>query len=190
VQPELKACVAFGLPISPVSLVTPSFDVFLFFMGPATSLNLPKSPSSSSATESAISYGKVPWLGVLGRSALSRELSDKNIESSFNGSSTFLKKLRMLPFGLPGVLANPVVVFFVLVFCRLLDGTFDLEFGLGVRGFVELVRLAIIEEAWGFAIWSPLGGVGGLPTEGFKGISIEGDEVSRGFRNITCRNFH
>jgi hypothetical protein len=27
----------------------------------------------------------------------------------------------------------------VLVFCRLLDGTFDLEFGLGVRGFVELV---------------------------------------------------
>jgi hypothetical protein len=30
----------------------------------------------------------------------------------------------------------------------------------------------------------PFGGVGGLPVEGFNGVSVVGDEPSRGFRNI------
>jgi hypothetical protein len=58
---------------------------------------------------------------------------------------------------------------------------FDIEFGRGVNGFV-VTRLAIVEG--GCAMLVPLGGVGGLPVEGFTGVSIDADAFSRGFRNI------
>jgi hypothetical protein len=64
---------------------------------------------------------------------------DKKIESSFIGESTFLKKLRMLLFPFPGVFVE--TTFFAL---GRDIGTFDFEFGRGVRGFEE-VRLAIVD---------------------------------------------
>jgi hypothetical protein len=35
----------------------------------------------------------------------------------------------------------------------------------------------------------PFGGVGGLPVEGIKGASVDGDALSRGFRNIAVRTY-
>jgi hypothetical protein len=99
------------------------------------------------------------------------------MESSLSGGSTFLKKLRMLALGFAMVL--PAGVFFMLL--MFVDGIFDFEFGRGVRGLTEL-RLAIVGGGRGRA--ESLGGVGGLPVEGFRGVAVVGDLFSRGFLNM------
>lgn len=92
-----------------------------------------------------------------------------------------MKKLRILalglPRGFPGVFADTTFA----AECFLEGGILDWEFGRGVSGFVEF-RLAIV--GGGGEIRVPLGGVGGLPVEGFEGVLIDGGAFSRGFRNI------
>lgn len=92
-----------------------------------------------------------------------------------------MKKFKMLALGFPGVLLPGFVTTTFFVLCLLDAGTFNCGFARGVSGFAE-PRLAIVDNDCGVRV--PLGGVGGLPVEGFKGVSIEGDEFSRGLRNI------
>lgn len=84
----------------------------------------------------------------------------------------------MLLLGFVGSFENGV--FFALVLGR---STLDFDFGTGVRGFVEDPGLEdMLEDEVGRV---PLGGVGGLPVDGFTGSSADGLEFSRGFRNIS-----
>lgn len=92
------------------------------------------------------------------------------------GASTFLKKLSILAFGFPGVLA--CTAFLLEVWDFPCTDRFDFEFGRGVWGLAG--RLAIVEGGRGDRV--SFGGVGALPVEGFKGVSIEA--FSRGLRNI------
>jgi hypothetical protein len=94
--------------------------------------------------------------------------------------------------GLPRGFGNPAADFFVPELDRLGKGALGLGFGRGVRGF-ERVRDAIVKEP-GALEGVLLGGVGGLPIEGVKGIVFEEEVFSRGFLNIAeevpCRRSH
>lgn len=100
--------------------------------------------------------------------------------SSVFGESTLLKKLRILPFGFPIVFE--VAAFLLL--CRPSTGTLLFEFGRGVSGFVELVRVVMVDIACCGRSLKAFGGVGGRPVEGTRGNLMLESDSSRGLRNI------
>lgn len=104
-----------------------------------------------------------------------------NIESSCNGESTFLKKVRMLALALAGV-REPKLFFATGLVAA---GTFVLDVGRGVNGLVEPRETMVA----GRGARVSFGGVGGLPVEGFSGVVVEGLAFSRGLRNISLGQF-
>jgi len=65
--------------------------------------------------------------------------------------------------------------------CRVLGGTLVFEFGRGVRGFVDPLEAIAAGDSRGVRLF---GGVGGLPVDGFSGVSIAAEAFSRGLRNM------
>jgi len=64
-------------------------------------------------------------------------------------------------------------------------GTFVLEFGRGVNGFVEEVRDTMVAGGGGPG---EDGGVGALPVDGFMDVVVDGLAFSLGLRNIGSRS--
>jgi hypothetical protein len=162
-----------------------SGDIFRFLIGHVTSLYRSPSPlpyisSSSSFSESEADGGSGAFCSALGPCGM-------KIESSFSGESTFLKKDRMLVLGLTGVLAGTFVATAFFVLCFPCTGTLDLELGLGVSGFDELLG-AIADSIWDDIDRANAlllsGGVGGLPIEGLSGRCTDSMASCRGFLNI------
>ena len=145
-----------------------SVDSFRFLFDPMTSLN--RKSFSSLYRSSKFSSETFD----LSATCACLEEATK-IESSLSGESTFLKKLNILLFGFVPIF--DAGIFFVLDFGA---GALVLEFGRGVRGFVEDI-VDIVGCGRGR---SPFGGVGARPVEGLVGASVVGLNASRGLRNI------
>lgn len=159
----------------PMPLVVEPLEILRLLTEPVDSLNLPLIALSSIPYKSS-SESKVAGERAVGLDDTLACGPATNIDSSNNGESTFLKKLKMLALGLPATFAAGV--FFKVDLLE--DGMFDFEFGRGVRGLAG-VWLAIVGGRLD-GLWV-LGGVGALPVDGLTGVSMD-DGLSRGFRNI------
>lgn len=108
---------------------------------------------------------------------------------SSGGPSTFLKKLKMLALDFTGVLEVVLLLLTCLVPCRPSVGTLLFEFGRGARGFVELVRVDMLDVGDFRSDGVPCGGVGARPVDGCIGVAMFRSAFSRGVRNISVSSF-